>query len=364
MQNDDNYQAAFLALKDAYRTREKLKRMLRIYCGKKLEEISLANTLLDLVSDVMDTAESEGWFDQLLLGAHRMTPGNQPLFVVVQQLGLLPTVTAVSRPEAIIREANVFIDLAVWNTRLSEAEFRVCRIETPHAQGSGFLIGPDLVLTNYHVLGHYLKAPSVYPADIRIRFDHKKLANGKVLDGKTLRLAQDWFVDASQPSSLDDVSHSLTQLPAVDELDYAIVRLSQSIGNEELSGKGRPNARKRGWFNLSELHSTALISSLTPGASLFILQYPHGSPLMLAFDTNSIIQMNANQTRVRYRTNTMPGSSGAPGFNQMMDLVCLHRGGTQDAHSSMRYNEGIPIVSIRDLLVKRGLESVLRSLDT
>ncbi len=57
--------------------------------------------------------------------------------------------------------------------------------------------------------------------------------------------------------------------------------------------------------------------------------------------------MNANQTRVRYRTNTETGSSGSPCFNSDWDLVALHHSGI------VKYNEGIPINCIVALLKQR-----------
>ena len=41
-------------------------------------------------------------------------------------------------------------------------------------------------------------------------------------------------------------------------------------------------------------------------------QHPEGTPLKLALDTEAVISLNANNTRVLYSTNTEPGSSGSP----------------------------------------------------
>ena len=41
----------------------------------------------------------------------------------------------------------------------------------------------------------------------------------------------------------------------------------------------------------------------------------------------SLLSSNANNTRVRYRTNTEEGSSGAPCFDKDWELVALHHSG-------------------------------------
>jgi Trypsin-like peptidase domain len=64
-----------------------------------------------------------------------------------------------------------------------------------------------------------------------------------------------------------------------------------------------------------------------PGTPLFIVQHPKGAPLKLALDTNAVIGLNGNGTRVRYRTNTDKGSSGSPVFDQNWNLVALHHSG-------------------------------------
>ena len=84
------------------------------------------------------------------------------------------------------------------------------------------------------------------------------------------------------------------------------------------------------------------------GSPLFIVQHPSGAPLKLALDTQAVLGLNANGTRVRYRTNTQPGSSGSPCFNSQWELVALHHSGI------VRFNEGIPLARILDLLKQRG----------
>src|SRR5262249_49871668 len=52
-----------------------------------------------------------------------------------------------------IRQALPDVDAWVWATQLLKQMRRVCRVEVDGAPiGTGFLVGPDVVLTNHHVL--------------------------------------------------------------------------------------------------------------------------------------------------------------------------------------------------------------------
>jgi hypothetical protein len=91
---------------------------------------------------------------------------------------------------------------------------------------------------------------------------------------------------------------------------------------------------------------------------LFIMQHPSGWPLKLAVEPlRSLLSVNANRTRVHYRTNTLKGSSGSPCFDYDFNLVALHHSG--NAGQQAKWNEGIPIDTIAGLLTKRGFGNLL-----
>jgi hypothetical protein len=89
-----------------------------------------------------------------------------------------------------------------------------------------------------------------------------------------------------------------------------------------------------------------------------IVQHPRGDPLKLALDMDSILGVNANATRVRYRTNTEGGSSGSPCFDATWRLIALHHYG-DPAFNHPKFNQGIPVSSIRKLLQERGKTTFL-----
>ncbi len=91
-----------------------------------------------------------------------------------------------------------------------------------------------------------------------------------------------------------------------------------------------------------------------------ILQHPEKAPLKLALDTKSIIAVNANHTRVTYRTNTLGGSSGAPCFNMDWQPVALHHSGDPAAPAfPPTRNEGIPLGAITSHLTRHGRAAML-----
>jgi hypothetical protein len=97
---------------------------------------------------------------------------------------------------------------------------------------------------------------------------------------------------------------------------------------------------------------------------LLILQHPRAAPLMLALDTQGVTQRNANKTRVRYTTNSEPGSSGSPCFDMDWGLVALHHYGdpaySDPAYNDQPvYNQGIPIHMIRERLQRQNQAGAL-----
>jgi trypsin-like peptidase len=137
--------------------------------------------------------------------------------------------------------------------------------------------------------------------------------------------------------------------PALEELDYALVRLAEPIGAAPIAlGKDTDAGSKpRGWIELPEAEWP-----FADQTALFIIQHPDGSPMALALDLEARMEVNANKTRVTYQTGTQPGSSGAPCFNQFWDLIALHHAGDPlyPELAPGAFNEGIPIHRIVERL--------------
>lgn len=260
--------------------------------------------------------------------------------------------------EQLIRATNSFLDIGTWLERAGRLQVCVCRIELATSQGTcfgtGFLVAPDLVMTNFHVVESLVATarasvdycgPRALPTDLTCRFDFKVLANGHTATGTTFTLAEDWCL-ASSPNAPPDREATL------DELDFAILRLSESAGAMPVGTKLAIPGDLRGHIELSSRADTA---PFAPHSPLFIIQHPEAAPLKLALETNAIISLDSNRTRVRYRTNTEPGSSGSPCFDQNWTLVALHHSGVSQGVPPFRCNEGIPIDTIAAAAGRQGI---------
>jgi hypothetical protein len=198
------------------------------------------------------------------------------------------------------------------------------------------------VLTNFHVIESIKsdKNPNgtFEPKHVRLRFDYKADADGvTVSPGKEYRLAADWLIDSSPYSPVDREGKK----PEDDELDYALLRVDGTPGNEAVGPAANGPAPTRGWVKMPLVKP-----DLTPGRLLYIVQHPKGNPLKVG--ANIITEGGFADLRVRYKTNTDEGSSGSPCFDARWNLVALHHMG--DPSWEAKFNQGIPITAIEQFL--------------
>jgi hypothetical protein len=339
-------------------TPAELRRMLEFRLDKSLDDLSLASDYQQIVFDVIGASRRQGWTDRLLLASREQNPNNALLLAFAQQFGLVPGGTP-TRPnlEKLIVDTNAFLDITKWRERLGEIEVRVCRVEVDGAAaGTGFLLGPDVVMTNFHVI-ESVQQMNPGPEGgkrVQVRFDYKQLSTGETFNpGQVFGLAEDWLIDSSPYSDIDFVPEPKNGAPEKDQLDYALLRVTGAPGSKPIGEKSSGEDKKRGW-----LTPLATPYAFQPNTPLFIVQHPKGAPLKLALDTNAVINVNSNATRVAYRTNSEPGSSGSPVFNANWELVALHHAG--DPAWTPAFNEGIPFTAIKALLAgKPGLGDLL-----
>lgn len=235
------------------------------------------------------------------------------------------------------------LDAVVWNELLNAMTKRVCRIElNGAAQGTGFLVGKNLVLTNYHVVENH-KISS-----LSCRFDYFRRSDGVVNPGTISKLDDAALVDFSPYSSGEAAGTPDSPLPTADQLDYALLRLTEDRAEEKVDG-----SRVRGAIPLPSSWP-----AIAEGDALLIMQHPNGEPVKLAMDTSAVQVLPIRSPRLRYATNTEPGSSGSPVFGMNWDLVALHHYGDPTWNNPV-YNQGIPAHLIRAQLVARGHSGIL-----
>jgi V8-like Glu-specific endopeptidase len=257
-----------------------------------------------------------------------------------------PTNAAAPGLQRNVRPYLAKLDVLVWQSRLMKIERQVCRVELEgNALGTGFLVGPDAVLTNWHVFDIAKQAGKV--GKLGCRFDYVRLPSGKDDPGQLIMVDGAKAVDTSPYSAAEKTAKPDDPLPTLDELDYALLPLTSRVGEQQVDGA------ERGWIPLPKA-----VLPLAADAPILIVQHPEGAPMKLALDTQAVIGMNGNKTRLRYRTNTDPGSSGSPVFTMDWDIVALHHYG-DPKYLNPLFNQGVPIELIRQRIDKDGFGSAL-----
>lgn len=157
--------------------------------------------------------------------------------------------------------------------------------------GTGFMVSPRLLMTNNHVLDDRITARQA-----RVVFNFQDDPDGNALPPITFSLDPDAFFLTSQP------------------LDFTLIAV------------GRPAAE--GTVGLDEIGWSRLIEDegkVINGEYVTIIQHPHGRPKQIALRENQILDVLENF--LHYHTDTAPGSSGSPLFNDQWEVVGLHHSG-------------------------------------
>lgn len=342
------------ALLEAFPTYPDLNRMLSYHFGKSLAIISGQKGLANAVFDVIQYVEARDQEYKLVEAARNANRDNLLLIHVAKVIGAVIETPSSDNLEKILNEHNMQFDVVQFLQRIGTLDAQVCRIEIGSSSyGTGFLVGPDVVLTNYHVIesaykGEDEKGRPVSPTNVVCRFDYKKLADGVKNKGTEYRLADDWLIGHSPYSEQDKFSQERQiSPPQPNELDFALIRLSEPAGSKTLGNSEDGEAPKRGFVDLSIQADDGFSNKV-----LYILQHPSAEPLKLT--VNTFRNYNQNKTRVTYFNDTEPGSSGSPCFNANWELVALHHSGDPSKFDP-EYNEGIPIARIVEHITEHDL---------
>lgn len=151
---------------------------------------------------------------------------------------------------------------------------------------TGFLVSSRLLLTNHHVL------PSAACAKrSAVEFNYQESAAGEIQATEVFALAPDELFLCDS------------------ELDYALVAVAPE-----------PGLAAYGWLPL-----IADLGKLLVGETVNIIQHPNGEPKQLAIRHNQVV--DELELFLHYQTDTDPGSSGSPVFNDQWEVVALHHSG-------------------------------------
>ena len=183
---------------------------------KRLADISLASSYKARVFRLIKTADSEGWVLDLVSAACQARPRNVTLQEVAAGIGLGAAPASISGLERFIAESAPFVDAGTWRAQLGELETQVCRVEVPAGPrsigGTGFLVGPDILLTNFHVVRTLV---TIWP--IRAECSCASTTKGRGWHGSergtVFGLSDDWLVAGRPPSAIDDLSTRVINSP-------------------------------------------------------------------------------------------------------------------------------------------------------
>ncbi len=325
----------FSRLSEAIRARMspgQFDRMLKQRLNKVRWNITLADSYDAIVHDVIDEANRRGWVYRLVNAAREEVPVEAIFVEYAQMLAIAPEgLPDRGGLESIIDKTKALLDIDVFLSKAGRIMGQVCRVDLDGGgRGTGFLVGPNTVITNYHVIEAVAKAQKPTEA-LSCRFDFKVHPDGaSINEGVDVPVAKLVAWSPYDPVDLKDQGG----VPDPGNLDYAILELAGEPGNAPVGGAKDGNPRR--WIGLPSAPP-----AFKKGDPLFIVQHPQKRPMKLALDTDAIIGVQGEGRRVRYSTNTEKGSSGSPCFDQNWNLVALHHSG--DEAWVPTWNEGIPI---------------------
>ncbi|MGW8877652.1 effector-associated domain EAD1-containing protein [Streptomyces mirabilis] len=341
------------ALLDAFLP-EQLDQLLYYRLDKQRHRISMKTSYDAVVFDLIRAADSEGWLDQLVVAARQSRPAHASLFRFAQHRRLAVEADGL---ESILNTRAPEVHPARFRAGLGVIEGQVCRVEArttggTRPLGTGFLVGPDLCLTSYHVV-EGLFTGGLRPADVQVRFDFKLglaidceygveygAATGGPFPGTVFPLAEEWSVASAPYSSSDREDSATGRLPASGELDFAVLRLAGSPGSQPIGKCAEPGVADRGWVR------GPARAPLAMGDDMLVVQHLMGGPMRLTF--GKVTEINANGTRIRHTADTDQGSSGSPCFTLALELAAIHQAGDphREAWRAPAYNRAVPAARV------------------
>ena len=305
-----------------------------------LAAVTAPKALSEMVTAIIQWAEGESKTEALVRAALTRTTNLKVKAFAGRYLASAQRQVDGTALEKLTDSAVTFKEPQSWRDCMAAAERRVCAIVIDgQREGSGFLVAPGLVMTNYHVV------EDCDWTTIKVEFDYRADANGVPTVSRFCSLTAAPI--ATSPWHPIDKEHPKPAAPPPDHtaLDFAILPVDGAPEADVM-----PDGSKRGVIGPPKA-----APRLQAGMPLLILQHPKQlktfletpdlQPLRFAFDV--VIEINENASRVRYKVNSEPGSSGSPCFDPDWNLVALHHAGDPREIVPAEYNEGIPIDTIR-----------------
>lgn len=287
-----------------------------------------------VIFELIKWAIAKGYIDDLILALAADTENRPDIQELCRQV--LRQRLVLNPPDGVTRDLSLDLDPSSWDIDIHSEELEgflprqftfeadvgklqaglglanaVCKItfrDRPDGEsGTGVLIAPDLVLTNYHVLSHEAGADlNALAQTAQFEFGYVSTSFGEPRCTQHRTVAGQTPVVAASP---------------IAELDYALIRLSPDTD-----------------FAVKPV-SLSATAQLQPRSPLHMLQHPEGEALKVSLSNNGVVKTDEQRGLVLYVNPTKQGSSGSPCFDDDWNLVALHHKAMQTSFGSLR--EGI-----------------------
>jgi hypothetical protein len=217
----------------------------------------------------------------------------------------------------------------------------LCVVRLGNFFGTGLLIRPRLVLTNYHVVKEAIRGRESWP-------NGECLFDTHVPPGWSVKISSciGWSELSPGDESGDEKQIDITKC------DYALLWL------EESDRLDRSNLTYRRYrfhplpLDLPEAQDNDEIVVAQHPSS----QNPHGvTGFQKAQLSRGTLMLIARKARIRHTASTLPGSSGGPCFNKRFEFIGLHQAGDIRSNIGGDLHQAIPAIVIRNDVVNQGL---------
>ncbi|MBY3235282.1 trypsin-like peptidase domain-containing protein [Rhizobium laguerreae] len=315
------------------------------------------------------------WRKIISILGHRTRTATRPDVIV----RAVPHGGVVGRAQTVIDMGGTWTNPEALHPAIVLAMRRICRIRAVRADssvnvGSGLLIGPAAVLTNWHIVeGVPEKLPSPNLLAIQFQISRSGHPNGQApyhftaaewliahqpmgnllppqpifvrADGET----RPWWEDAAMQAAWAQTLAS--------SLDFAIIRLKEPLGLE------------RGYYDLTQTPGYGNLGDLAFSliGSCHAFHYPGNQDL--SFSSGSFeYAATSSPNRIFHKANTTPGSSGGLLLDSNGQPVALHHAGYDtngqgsdtipNVGGDMAINGAIPLATIYTALSEDEKEKV------
>lgn len=322
------------AIASAYPDPDDLKIFVDQELGRNLAVVAGSGKLGTVIFNLIQWAIAKGYIEELILALAKDTDHRAD----IQQFcaRVLRERLILNSSQSLVDELRLELDSSTWGIDIHSKDLElflpkqftfeadvgtlqqglelanaVCKItfgNRPSAgSGTGVLISPGLVLTNYHVLSLQAGADlNPFAKAAQFEFGYISYPLGESSRTQTVKAADNASVIAASP---------------IHELDYALIRLCLE---DNFAVQPVP------------LNPAAQLTARSP---LHILQHPEGAEMKVSLSNNGVVKTDEARGLVLYVNPTQRGSSGSPCFDQDWRLVALHHKQLTTSFGSVR--EGI-----------------------